>query len=204
MRLLIAAFPFVRFLDVANLLTTFNIALSLMTTMLALRGSVALASAAMCLATMIDFADGHLARTLLADRFDNRAFGKQLDSLSDLLNFSVAPALVVIQLSAMPMPQVAAGLLVMSGALRLAFFGATAVPCPTRYVGLPTTYAGFLLAVLFQWACVHGISDVALTGAVTLVAAAQVSRIRFPKSPALPAMLTIPLAYGALTWLIRH
>jgi len=89
-------FPFVRLLDFANLLTMFNIGLAFGTVYFALQRRFALAATVICLAAMLDFLDGHIARRYLAANNAQRAFGKHLDSFADLLNFSITPALVVL------------------------------------------------------------------------------------------------------------
>jgi CDP-diacylglycerol--serine O-phosphatidyltransferase len=203
MRWLSTAFPFVRFLDAANLITAVNIVLAFVTVALAQSGHLSSAATTMCLAAAIDFIDGHVARTYLADRGSNRAFGKQLDSLADLLNFSVAPALLLVHVSDSTLAGVIAGSLVLSGALRLAVFGATSPAAPTSYAGLPTTYSGLLLALAYQAVAAQQLPHGALLGLVALISVMQVTGMPVPKFRAIPTVVSIAVAFAAVTMLIH-
>ena len=203
MRQLSTAFPFVRFLDLANAITAFNIMLSIATVALARSGHLSSAAAAMCLAAAVDFIDGHVARTYLADRSSNRAFGKQLDSLADLMNFSVAPALLLVQVVDSVLAGAVAGFLVLSGALRLAVFGATSPSAPTSYTGLPTTYSGVLLALAYQSVAAHRLAPEALIGLVALIGVLQVTNLRIPKFRAMPTVVCIAISFATVTLLVH-
>jgi CDP-diacylglycerol---serine O-phosphatidyltransferase len=204
MRLLSIAFPFLRFLDLANGITAFNIGLSIATVALAWSGHLSAAATAMCLAAAVDFLDGHIARTHLADRSLNRAFGKHLDSLADLLNFSVAPALLLVQVAGSVLSGVLAGGLVLSGALRLAVFGATSPPAPTSYTGLPTTYSGLLFALAFQVLAAGRMPLAALLALAGLIAVLQLSNLRVPKFKAIPTVASIVLSFATVTLLVHN
>ena len=203
MLLLFKAFPFVRFLDLANVITTFNIVLSIITVSLARSGHLSSAAATMCLAAALDFIDGHIARTYFSNRRANRDFGKQLDSLADMLNFSVAPALLLTQVVDSPIAGAVAGLLVLSGALRLAVFGATSPSTPQGYRGLPTTYSGFLLALAFQVVAAHESPPEAVVGLVALISVLQVTNMPIPKFKAMPTVGFIAISFATLTLLVH-
>lgn len=203
MQRLSTVFPFLRFLDLANAITACNIGLSIATVALAWSGRLSAAAAAMCLAAALDFLDGHIARTCLADRTLNRAFGKQLDALADLLNFSVAPALLLVQMTGSALSGVLAGALVLSGALRLAVFGATSPAAPTSYTGLPTTYSGLLFALAFQVSAAGRMPSTALLGLAGLIAVLQVSQLRVPKFKAIPTVVSIAVSFATVTLIVH-
>lgn len=203
MRLLSIAFPFLRFLDLANAITAFNIGLSIATVAFAWSGHLSAAATVMCLAAGSDFLDGHIARTYFADRSLNRLFGKQLDSLADLLNFSVAPALLLVQMDGSILSGVLAGGLVLSGALRLALFGATSPAAPTYYTGLPTTYSGLLFALACQVSTAGRLPLSALLALVGLIAVLQISNLRVPKFKAIPSVVSIALSFATVTMLVH-
>ena len=180
MSLLKYAFPFTRYLDAANVVTLFNIAVAMLGVHAISQHDLRSTAALICLAAMLDFLDGHIARTYLANRLAARAFGKQLDSFADLLNFSVVPALAIMQVGPSPLANWIAGALVISGVLRLALFG---LPenSTTRYRGLPTTYAGFVfaLALLIVAEAPHALTPLlVLAGTIALL---QVSSVPLPK-----------------------
>ena len=113
--------------------------------------------AAICIAiaAFIDFLDGFLARLLKA----NSAMGKQLDSLSDVVSFGVAPGIIIYQFLRLSLAQEAEGLdasmlwlspafvLSAAAAWRLAKFN-LATDQADHFKGVPTPAVGLLIASL--------------------------------------------------------
>ena len=133
---------------------------------------VALASALVVLAGVLDGVDGALARR----RGGDHTFGAQLDSLTDLLCFCVVPAVVLARSAGPGSPSLAtavAVVFVLSGAWRLARF--PLVQEQAFFVGLPTPAAGVSAMLLALWTP----SYVALVGALVL-AGLMVSSLRVP------------------------
>ena len=103
-------------------------------------------SAIMILVSMIlDGMDGKVARRLDA----TSPFGKELDSLCDLVSFGVAPAILVYSFKLAEFG--VAGLVIalaftLCGAIRLARFNTMNIT--THFVGVPITAAGSILAIL--------------------------------------------------------
>jgi CDP-diacylglycerol---serine O-phosphatidyltransferase len=107
------------------------------------------------LAAVVDFLDGFVARLLKA----SSAMGAQLDSLSDVVSFGVAPSLIMWQLlritlindkSAINYPQAwlwPALFIAACGAWRLARFNISTTQSKS-FVGLPIPAAGMLIATL--------------------------------------------------------
>ena len=107
------------------------------------------------LAALVDFLDGFVARLLKA----SSAMGAQLDSLSDVVSFGVAPALILWQLlrvalinnkEAINYPQAwlwPSLLIAACGAWRLARFNISTTQS-TSFIGLPIPAAGMLIATL--------------------------------------------------------
>ncbi len=100
---------------------------------------------------LFDGFDGRLARALNV----SSDFGKQLDSLSDLVTFGVAPAILayVTSLSVLPAFWGAVAVLpfTLMGALRLARFNVIE-ESPGFYIGVPITFSGGFLALLLIFA----------------------------------------------------
>ncbi|HRZ41072.1 MAG TPA: CDP-diacylglycerol--serine O-phosphatidyltransferase [Bacteroidales bacterium] len=95
---------------------------------------------------ILDSVDGLVARALHAES----EFGKQADSLADLVTFGVAPALLIFQmLFANPLwiSLSVAALIPLGAAIRLATFN-TDTRQKTSFRGLPTPAAGLFLAPL--------------------------------------------------------
>ncbi|MFB4211912.1 CDP-diacylglycerol--serine O-phosphatidyltransferase [Shouchella sp. 1P09AA] len=129
--------------QIANGLTLINLGLGITAIMFILQGSIWYGFLFIALAALFDRFDGMVARRLKIES----ELGKQLDSLSDLVSFGVAPALLVQQATLMPLSFVgglAVVLFILCGALRLARFNIT--DSPNEFIGLPITGAGCILA----------------------------------------------------------
>lgn len=126
-------------------------------------------------AAFCDVMDGLVARWLHC----SSDFGKQLDSLADIVSFGVAPAFLILLFKLSDMGWigvVAAVLFIACGALRLARFNLLA---PSKgFVGMPITAAGLLLAI-------SSLSSVLLTPwlfviIIGVLSYLMVSRVPFP------------------------
>ena len=118
-------------------------------------------------AAIIDFLDGFLARMLKA----SSEMGKQLDSLSDIVSFGVAPGLILYQLLRLSYAQETNGLQVSMVALLPAFVFTAAVAWrlakfniadnqADNFIGVPSPAAGLLIAsfpliILYQYFNIH-------------------------------------------------
>ncbi|CAH1219825.1 hypothetical protein PAECIP111893_04619 [Paenibacillus plantiphilus] len=129
------------------------------------------------IAMLMDGVDGRVARALNAQS----EFGKELDSLSDVISFGVAPAFIMYsvafqELSAAP-AWIITALFPICGALRLARFNVVS-GMPGYFIGLPIPAAGGVLATL---ALFHKDISVAVLMASTLILSfLMVSTIKYP------------------------
>lgn len=112
----------------------------------AMEGYFSNAAIAIFVAMIMDFFDGRVARLTNTQS----AFGAELDSLSDMVSFGVAPALVVYSWSLESLGKLgwlAAFIFAAAGALRLARFNTQAQIADKRYFqGLPIPAAAGILA----------------------------------------------------------
>ena len=156
---------------IPNLITAGNLFFGVCAIVIALQPFHYIGYAFYCilLAALCDLLDGMVARLLNA----RSEFGKQFDSLCDVVSFGVAPAIIAISIiqSYRPMtvdqlstwlPVIPAILFAVAAAARLAKFN-----IDTRqtkdFRGLPTPAAGLLLAsVSLYWAELTGVSEAAL------------------------------------------
>jgi CDP-diacylglycerol--serine O-phosphatidyltransferase len=125
-------------------------------------------------AAMCDVLDGLIARMLHC----TSEFGKQLDSLADIVSFGAAPAMLILmhKLEHVHLLGAAATVVfLVCGALRLARFNISA-PCK-GFIGLPITAAGLLLAML---SLNQGLQPGYLLLLMVLLSFLMVSRIPFP------------------------
>ena len=105
------------------------------------------------LAAVVDFADGFVARLLNA----TSELGKQLDSLSDVVSFGVAPSVIIYQFLRMSFAKDADGIdvsylwlipaffVAMTAAYRLAKFNLD-IRQQNYFIGVPTPAVGLLIA----------------------------------------------------------
>lgn len=107
------------------------------------------AAAMIVLSVLMDSLDGKVARRLSV----SSDFGKELDSLSDLVSFGVAPAILTYQAILYPQAEHVryiglgiAAVFALCGAVRLARFNMLNIT--TYFVGVPITFAGGFMALL--------------------------------------------------------
>ena len=140
--------------NIPNLITLGNLTCGLLSILFAFEGNLALAGALIFYGAILDFFDGFAARLLKV----NSEIGKQLDSMSDMVTFGVAPGILIYQLIAMtnenPLAisneltiSLIAFLIPIFSAIRLAKFN-----IDTRqtisFIGLPTPAAAIFIASL--------------------------------------------------------
>lgn len=149
----------------------------------AMKGHYEAAAIAILIAVVMDGLDGRIARLLKAQS----EFGVQLDSLSDMVSFGIAPALVLYtwSISIMGKPGwLAAFTYTACTALRLARFNVQAEKSDKRFFqGLATPMAAVLVASVV-WACasyeIPGITlAVPMTFMTVLLGLLKVSTIRY-------------------------
>lgn len=130
-----------------NLFTIGNLFLGVVAIIMAFHGQVNNAVLLVFLALLLDGLDGRVARALNVQS----DFGKELDSLSDVVSFGVAPAIIMYQAAfVMVEPALAwsvTAIFPICGALRLARFNVQD-GIPGYFVGLPIPAAGGVLAAL--------------------------------------------------------
>lgn len=130
------------------------------------------------LASVFDFCDGMSARLLGA----YSPMGKELDSLSDLVSFGLAPAFLVmnafIEAGAPRALSMVALLIALCGALRLAKFNVDTRQT-TSFVGLPIPANAIFWIGTLGWISTHGYpGDVVMTILVVVVSLLMVSEIK--------------------------
>ena len=147
----------------------------------AMEGYFSNAAISIFIAMIMDFFDGRVARLTNTQS----AFGAELDSLSDMVSFGVAPALVVYSWSLESLGKLgwlAAFVFAAAGALRLARFN-TQVMDKRYFQGLPIPAAAGILASMVWLSVDSGIPGevVDMTAAVLSILAAilMVSNVRY-------------------------
>lgn len=131
---------------IPSIFTLTNLFFGFLSLVFTMDGKYRLAAGMILLSVILDSLDGKVARKLSA----SSDFGKELDSLSDLVSFGVAPAILTYRAFLYDHLGyfglfIAAGF-TLCGAVRLARFNVLNIS--TYFVGVPITFAGGLIALL--------------------------------------------------------
>ena len=150
----------------------------------AIRGTYPLALIALVWAVVFDWADGLIARRMSGRSASQAAFGAQLDSLIDIVSFSVAPALLLLsvgQFSPWFIP--GAFVVLATGVLRLSYFNVFGLLDASTYRGLALDNNVLILGLLFIVEPTVGLTTFSITlyAVLLVLAALNVAPIRTPK-----------------------
>ncbi|MEM8546912.1 MAG: CDP-diacylglycerol--serine O-phosphatidyltransferase [Pseudomonadota bacterium] len=201
-----------------NLVTTLALFAGFFAIVAAIDGHFVRASVAIFVAMVLDGLDGRLAR-LTRTQSD---FGKEYDSLSDMVSFGMAPAIVAYEWGVARLAEysvawgrigwLVAFLFAVTAALRLARFNAAPSTLGKDWFqGLPSPSAAALVAA-WIWLCAdHGLSGFFSLSVMFLITAAagllMVSNLRyysfkgisFGRRVSFAAMLLVPLILAAVS-----
>ncbi|MFD7525858.1 CDP-diacylglycerol--serine O-phosphatidyltransferase [Paenibacillus chitinolyticus] len=161
-----------------SLFTVGNLFLGVLAIILVFNERPDTAAVLVIVAMLLDGLDGRVARALNAQS----EFGKELDSLSDVISFGVAPAFIMYVVAFGDIRPAAAAWVVTAifpicGALRLARFNVVA-GTPGYFIGLPIPAAGGILATL---ALFHSELNVyVLLVSTVLLSYLMVSNVKYP------------------------
>lgn len=106
---------------------------------------------------LCDMFDGKVARTKKNRTGEEKSFGIQIDSLSDVIAFGILPAVIVLSLCNYTWYAcIVAALYVLAGLIRLAYFNVTeelrqkeTEECRKNYSGLPITSAALIFPIFY-------------------------------------------------------
>ncbi len=135
---------------IPSIFTLANLLCGFLALVLVIQGAYTIAAGLILVSVLMDSLDGKVARRLSV----SSDFGKELDSLSDLVSFGVAPAILTYQAILHPLqPEYVrymglgiAAIFALCGAVRLARFNMLNIT--THFVGVPITFAGGIIALL--------------------------------------------------------
>lgn len=163
--------------SIPSLLTLGNLSLGVIAIILVFNEKPELAAMMVIIAMLLDGVDGRIARALNAQS----EFGKELDSLADVISFGVAPAFIMYVVAFQDLSPALAWIVTaifpICGALRLARFNVIA-SSPGYFIGLPIPAAGGVLATLALFS--SDIQPYILVGSTLLLAFLMVSTIKYP------------------------
>ncbi len=161
----------------ANTVTLLNVVFGSLSLVYTLNQEYSTAAIFILVAVLMDSLDGRIARRLDI----SSQFGKELDSLCDLVSFGVAPALLVYAQVLNPyvysLGLITAILYIVCGAFRLARFNV--LNLSGAFMGIPITLAGAIVAVLSFFSASMSATLVLLV--LLFLAVMMVSKIKVPK-----------------------
>ena len=165
----------------------------------AFSGNIRGALFCLVIAGVCDMFDGKIASTMERTRQEKR-FGVQIDSLSDLICFGVLPALIVYASSSGKLRMIPCAIYALCALIRLAWFNVDEEERQDResgrrkvYLGLPVTNAAVIYPLLlgFGWKY-HWPLHTLLPFVMLLTAAAFLTPFRLRK-PSLPTAKDLPI-----------
>lgn len=176
---------------IPHMFTVGNLVLGIIAIILAFHEEIVTASFLVILAMLADGLDGRIARALGVQS----EFGKELDSLSDVISFGVAPAFIVYVAAFGDFAAagwIATALFPVCGALRLARFNVQE-STPGYFIGLPIPAAGGVLCTMALF--IPDIDPVVILISCLVLSYLMVSNIRYPSFK----RIKIPKVYLWLT-----
>ncbi|MEK3883849.1 CDP-diacylglycerol--serine O-phosphatidyltransferase [Paenibacillus sp. PL2-23] len=164
--------------SIPSLLTVGNLFLGIIAIIMVFNEKPEMAAVMVLIAMLLDGVDGRVARALNAQS----EFGKELDSLSDVISFGVAPAFIMYVVAFQDLSPALAWIVTaifpICGALRLARFNVVTNNAPGYFIGLPIPAAGGVLATMALFK--DDISVPVLLAGSLLLSFLMVSTIRYP------------------------
>ena len=135
-------------------------------------------------AVFFDWSDGIIARRLKGRNDKQREFGGQLDSLIDIVSFSICPAIILLSYGHFsPWFLPGAFIIVATGVLRLSYFNVFGLVDKSTYMGLALDNNIIILvfAFLFNGLISHTAFSIFIYILLMLLAALNVAPIKTPK-----------------------
>lgn len=187
------------FLAIPDAVSILNMAFGFIAILMVIYNHLTLASLCILVALVFDSVDGWVARKL--ERKDYFGFGKNIDSLADIVSFGVAPAAILFSVGSVMsewigyLVAIVCVILLISGMLRLARYNVIADRIQYKgFIGLPIPAAAVILSTYY----LSGLFNITIACILMLFASyLMISTIRFPKFDNLYL-----LAIGALMILI--
>ena len=171
-------------IDLPNICSLAGLLCAVLAIYYALLGIFPAAMIGLIWAVFFDWSDGIIARRLKGRTDKQREFGGQLDSLIDIVSFSICPAIILLSYGHFsPWFLPGAFIIVATGALRLSYFNVFGLVGKSTYMGLAldNNIIALTCVFLFNGMVDQTIFTVALYLLLMALAALNVAPIRTPK-----------------------
>jgi CDP-diacylglycerol--serine O-phosphatidyltransferase len=135
-------------------------------------------------AVAFDWADGLIARKMKGRTSQQGFFGGQLDSLIDIVNYGVSPAILLLSYAQFdPIFLLGAFFIISASAIRLSYFNTYGLSSGSKYTGMALDNNNIILVFLFLFEGVFsvGVFSVIFYMSILGLSALNVSQIKTPK-----------------------
>ena len=176
------------FIAISDAISLLNMSSGFLSIICSINSYFELSAILMIIAIMLDSTDGWVARK--TNRNDSLGFGKNIDSLSDVVSFGVAPAVFIytsINTTSIPLQIIVilvSLLIVVCGVLRLTRYNVIADHIKTSgFIGFPIPGMSFIVATLY----LSGLYNIYLALILSaIVAILMISNVKYPKFDNIP------------------
>ncbi|BDH79017.1 MAG TPA: CDP-diacylglycerol--serine O-phosphatidyltransferase [Methanothermobacter sp.] len=164
------------YIGVPDLFSIINASLGFLSIIMILEGGMRVACQLMLLAVIFDSVDGWIARRI---KRRDEGFGRNVDSLSDIISFGLAPALFIYSTTTFRYINIGVSLLIMTcGILRLSRFNVVANVKKDAFIGLPIPVMAVVVSSLY----LSGIFNEHIILIIsTIISFMMISSIEYPK-----------------------
>jgi len=170
--------------DLPNLCSLAGLACTVLAIYFSILGVYYAAMIGMIWAVAFDWADGLIARRMKDRTSKQGFFGGQLDSLIDIVNYGVSPAILLLSYGKFdPIFLPGAFIIISASALRLSYFNTFGLAGGSKYTGMALDNNNIILVFIFLFEGVFsgGVFSVILYISSLGLAAMNVSQIKTPK-----------------------
>ncbi len=184
--------------DLPNLLSLAGLACTILAIYFSILGVYHAAMIGMIWAVAFDWADGLVARRMKGRTSKQGFFGGQLDSLIDIVNYGVAPAILLLSFSKFnPVFLFGAFIIISASAIRLSYFNTYGLSGRSKYTGMALDNNNMILVFIFLFEGLFnaGAFSIVLYVSTLILAALNVSQIKTPKLSGNPVNVFILATY---------
>ena len=178
------------FIALSDIISLLNMASGFLSIIFSLNHEFSIAAVLMIIAIIFDSADGWVARK--KNRQDELGFGKNIDSLSDIVSFGVAPAVLLYgSINTTPgifqiIVTLVSLLIVVCGVLRLTRYNVISGKIDTQdFIGFPIPSMSLIIGSFYLSGLYNPYVAILLSIIVSLL---MISNIRYPKFDNIPVI----------------
>ena len=170
--------------DLANLCSLAGLACTILAIYFSIIGAFYAAMIGMVWAVAFDWADGLVARSMKGRTSQQGFFGGQLDSLIDIVNYGVSPAILLLSYGKFdPIFLPGAFIIVSASAIRLSYFNTYGLSGGSKYTGMALDNNNLILVFIFLFESVFSVGAFSIILYLCSIglAALNVSQLKTPK-----------------------